>query len=59
VLLAIAGLSRKTRPDLWTEPRGVVDFEVMLGVYVSLLSMAATGPVLLVSLSLAMEPSER
>ena len=32
-----------------TEPRGVVGFEVILGAYASLLSMAATGSVSLVS----------
>ena len=32
-----------------TEPRGVVGFEVTLGAYASLLSMAATDSVLLVS----------
>jgi hypothetical protein len=34
---------------LLTEPRGVVGFEVILSAYTSLLSMAATGSVSLVS----------
>ena len=37
-----------TDAELATEPRGVVGFEVILGAYMSLLSMAATGSVSLV-----------
>ena len=36
-------------PGVLTEPRGVVGFEVILGAYASLLSMAATESVSLVS----------
>jgi len=42
-------VSRAGRFGVATEPRGVVGFEVILGAYASLLSMAATDPVSLVS----------
>ena len=42
-------LTGEERSDGTTEPRGVVGFEVILGAYVSLLSMAATGSLSLVS----------